>query len=381
MSLPPPPPQPVPSTNWEFSNERPPGPDHWLSKDILAFVQQFDVVKLGLHGSSLRHGTDCVVSERYTHGTENIVRELVFNDGVVWIARLSLKKLNPKIIESEVATMRYVKANTSIPIPEVYSYESSGNNDLGCQYIIMEAVYGRAHCHSESSLLLNVPEKEMSKVCMQLADYVLQLNQLRFPRIGSLYFDESDSSIQIGDVFRVRETFKSCTTSHEYFYSIASASLKRAIELDDSEHRQNCFLFGLLQRAISTKFRRPRSESFPLAHPDFHARNILFDDNFNIVAILDWSYSHTIPIEEFCSVPGGGYIRHSPPWDERSHIIQNKQCCIREAFLKALRIQESKTNVATPLLQTFEDPRTKMALVFGEYYQPPVSELFRFLRG
>jgi len=48
---------------------------------------------------------------------------------------------------------------------------------------------------------------------------------------------------------------------------------------------------------------------YPLAHPDFHAGNILFDDDFTIVGILHWSYAHTVPTELFCLVPGGWFLR------------------------------------------------------------------------
>ena len=42
--------------------------------------------------------------------------------------------------ESEVATMRYLRERTSIPVPTVYHYDSNPYNRLGGEYILMSKV-------------------------------------------------------------------------------------------------------------------------------------------------------------------------------------------------------------------------------------------------
>ena len=42
--------------------------------------------------------------------------------------------------ESEVATMHYLRENTSIPVPTIYHYDSNPYNRLGGEYIIMSKV-------------------------------------------------------------------------------------------------------------------------------------------------------------------------------------------------------------------------------------------------
>lgn len=42
--------------------------------------------------------------------------------------------------ESEVATMRYLREHTDIPVPEVYQYDSNPYNRLGGEYILMSKV-------------------------------------------------------------------------------------------------------------------------------------------------------------------------------------------------------------------------------------------------
>lgn len=42
--------------------------------------------------------------------------------------------------ESEVATMHYLRQHTSIPVPEVYHYDSNPYNRLGGEFILMSKV-------------------------------------------------------------------------------------------------------------------------------------------------------------------------------------------------------------------------------------------------
>lgn len=42
--------------------------------------------------------------------------------------------------ESEVATMRYLRERTTVPVPVVYHYDSNPFNRLGGEYILMSKV-------------------------------------------------------------------------------------------------------------------------------------------------------------------------------------------------------------------------------------------------
>ncbi|RIB15692.1 hypothetical protein C2G38_1910341, partial [Gigaspora rosea] len=44
--------------------------------------------------------------------------------------------------ESEVAVMEYIRLNTHIPVPKVYYWNSSVNNPVGAEYILMEYLPG-----------------------------------------------------------------------------------------------------------------------------------------------------------------------------------------------------------------------------------------------
>lgn len=198
---------------------------HWILPPVRKLLDKIDLDALRGLGTSLRGGVTCSISPQFTFGTENLVRELVFVDGIVWIARLGLFYEHPAIISNDVVTMRYVKKLTTIPIPEVYHYDTDENNPVGCQYILMEAVSGCAAADSPHGVLLNLPNDKIDKVCAQLADIILQLSRLEFPEIGSLQQAEN-GDVYIGNsypVYKRLDTLPKFSSTADYFKAIVFA--------------------------------------------------------------------------------------------------------------------------------------------------------------
>jgi hypothetical protein len=70
----------------------------------------------------------CDTSRQPECGSLNWAIFLLFEDGVEWVFLSPLKSdyISPattaKLLESKVATMRYLKQKSSIPVPEVYDF-------------------------------------------------------------------------------------------------------------------------------------------------------------------------------------------------------------------------------------------------------------------
>jgi Ser/Thr protein kinase RdoA (MazF antagonist) len=87
--------------------------------------------------------------------------DIKFSDGVVWIARFRLLKINrPLITEkinfdraSEVAVYRHLNQR-AIPVPSVYdfAYDGDQNNPVGVGYILLEKLPGHPMDWSEASI-------------------------------------------------------------------------------------------------------------------------------------------------------------------------------------------------------------------------------------
>ncbi|KAJ7465059.1 hypothetical protein FB451DRAFT_1041559, partial [Mycena latifolia] len=111
------------------------------------------------------------------------------------IARVArdLKTRSDISLESEVATMVYVRQHTTIPVPTVYGYCPTRNNLLGQPFSIVS--------FAEGSDMNGVPWEDLpleSKLVgvRDFATIVSQLSQLHFKAIGSVYFKFGDAHMQ-----------------------------------------------------------------------------------------------------------------------------------------------------------------------------------------
>jgi aminoglycoside phosphotransferase (APT) family kinase protein len=84
------------------------------------------------------------MSEQYSHGKYNLAAEFVFPDTfcVARISRYPISNNERQVMESEIATMKFVAGQTSLPVPEVYAYDTSLDNPFEAPFILMEGVEG-----------------------------------------------------------------------------------------------------------------------------------------------------------------------------------------------------------------------------------------------
>lgn len=94
--------------------------------------------------------------------------------------------------ESEVATTEYIRRHTNIPVPKIYAYDSSIDNKLGLEWIMMEKVKGQPLLHYWDVHTHQVDRFDMAtklQIARTVAEWVHQLSKLTFDKIGSLYID------------------------------------------------------------------------------------------------------------------------------------------------------------------------------------------------
>ena len=105
----------------------------------------------------------CQFGQQYGFGARHVVRELVFDDDVNWIARVNLPEMNlgtqehnlskgigfstwtgesAAALQSEIDTMSFIHEYTDIPVPQVFLYDTGANNAVGAPYMLMECIKG-----------------------------------------------------------------------------------------------------------------------------------------------------------------------------------------------------------------------------------------------
>lgn len=92
----------------------------------------FDIDALCQLASDLRGGQSCSCDpcQIPKSGSFNWVVNVSFDDGVEWVLRSPRKgdeivsdDTNLSLLASEAATLKYIKAHSNIPVPEVFAYQ------------------------------------------------------------------------------------------------------------------------------------------------------------------------------------------------------------------------------------------------------------------
>ena len=324
-------------------------------------------------------GGTCRVDENtYAYGGVNILFELRFESGETWIARIRLETSKTPIegidfvLESEVATMRLLRAATRIrQVPDIYGHDSHFGNSVGMPYILMEAMSGvRLWGGGRKDF---IPDEFKPKVYRQISEIMTELYHLEFDEIGMLFPDpQSPRGVKVGPIYdssRRFDCYGPFTTSLDFYKTRAELL---------NEYRLRHFKNGIsattahviapkdepeaIQWLIDPSFNRG---PFRLTHPDFQISNFLFDDTFNITGLVDWEGCQTVPFESFARhpdkiIPNANQFLDG--WD-LSDELRDQWAKRRKNFLDILRHceQESGTTEA-PIANMMLSPRSHFAM-------------------
>ena len=278
MLLPPESPNISPSANWdEFTRQR--NCPH--SKLQSQTFESLNIQALEQIATRLRDTPCRVNASKYAYGGVNIVLELAFNDTVNWIARIRVRDPDDqlsainygKLLMSEVATMRFLKRKTTIPVPEVFGYDCRDNNPVGLPYILMEAMPGRNLWGGGMSDF--IPDAYKEKVYQQFSDILVQLYSNPFTRIGMLYPAENSVEETVGEIVDLQAripNYGPFTNSNDFYHlrtnllsESHNAALASGAEVPDLREAYKLKLAALQYIVEPTTANGP----FFLAHPDF----------------------------------------------------------------------------------------------------------------
>ncbi|KFZ05903.1 hypothetical protein V501_07916 [Pseudogymnoascus sp. VKM F-4519 (FW-2642)] len=231
--------------------------------DSLAWSGKFNEVRNGTLStwlSTFRNGLPCEVVGDLC-GSFNWSCKVQFEDHVKWIVRFAVpgKVMNgDEKTRREVATMQFIKLETSIPIPLVIAWGTSDDNPLGLgAFIIMEFIEGeslgkilegRPEPEHGAILTSDIDDNDLETIYRQVADILLQLSEHDFSQIGSLSRIDNTHSCAAsrpltlklneikahGGVFvgdSISRTFSSAT---EYFHHIADQDLRHLLKQPNS---------------------------------------------------------------------------------------------------------------------------------------------------
>ncbi|KAF7307609.1 hypothetical protein MIND_00556100 [Mycena indigotica] len=239
-------------------------------------------------------------------GSFNIVHILEFDGEHKIVIRVpitgksgSLEGVACQAIESQVQTMRHIRANTTIPIPEVYCFDGTDNNEISAPYIAMAYIpgvnVGKMWFNNDGGV-----EERRLKILSQLAGFSCQLGKLRFEAIGSLLppLPSENTMSSIGPCFDWVQpeedpddvgvtSFGPFSTSDSWLRHSWTPTIR-----NPKDH------YGIAcSKILEAMFPHlPQTPPhYTLTMPDFDSQNVMVDDDGNVTGLIDWDNAQTMP--------------------------------------------------------------------------------------
>ncbi|KAH0539145.1 hypothetical protein FGG08_004317 [Glutinoglossum americanum] len=215
--------------------------------------------------------------------------------------------------------MKYISERTTIPVPRLFGYGFKDDNPTGLPFMIMEYIDGVSLFTVDFD---GLDDKQRTHLHGQLADIFIQLHLQQFDRIGSLTLDRDDSSWTFGesrpltidindqeidglDVARIIGPDQTYGSTIDYIYTLMQLVFNQFLRGRHSVYSEKDArweLYGLHKfRALLMEYVLPEYNHGPfvLMHGDFRSSNIMMDENLNIVSVIDWEWSRTVPAQLF----------------------------------------------------------------------------------
>ncbi len=266
---------------------------------------------------------------------------------------------------SEVATLQWVRHNTSLPVPEVISYQSDRASAIGFEWIVMSKMPGRSLGDRWRDVTFSAKED----IIRRLAVFCSDTFRTQFLGIGSLFLNGTEPvsgrSAQDHDAFCVQRIVSSEfiwdsrihaqvsrgpfqlsrdwllarlsvaeTTCRERLSCLQRATLEDGEEKNDPEDdnennkkgseeedyddeevdedeledlKHTMDIISRLRRQLDNFFPPPgpdlETERTMILHDDLSRQNILVDDVGNLTAVVDWECISAVPLWFACQSP------------------------------------------------------------------------------
>ncbi|KAL2048955.1 hypothetical protein ABVK25_010808 [Lepraria finkii] len=264
--------------------------------------------------SSLRPNSRCTLSSKAASDSEHVVKVIIFEDGIKWVARLycpvdeqhgRFASTRETRISSEVATHGIIRQETDIPVPEVHSYDAS-NETIGWPFVLMDCMPGTPAVKK----LANATPEQDSHYLRQMAQIQVKLANVRMDRIGSIF--QSSDGFEVGpDVETAQGPFEK---PKQYYQAVASHRDQRSTAYGNFE-KENLnrgdlpALFSLCINSVADDY---NEDAFGLANRDLGPHNLLVDDDFNITALIDLDFVLSAPLHVVANLPHRTYTELDP---------------------------------------------------------------------
>ena len=250
----------------------------------------------------------CTIGAEPMKGSYNIVYKLNFSDSDVWVARIPVnaaefETINEEKMTSEYQTMRYIGETLKVPVPTVYSWQTS-STVAGVPFALLSFVPGTPIDKLWCDKAWITEDKKLT-ILGNLATTMAKLQTQTFDKTGSLRFEKDGTLIGVGTEFEVDLDEDDYTTrgavdvSEKASYDNLREWLMTEWDPLPGLTQWQQWQIGCLKvvelAALSIPEYLRDSKRFLLEHMDCNYQNIFIDDDCNITGLIDWDLVHVSP--------------------------------------------------------------------------------------
>ncbi|KAI9370112.1 hypothetical protein BJX61DRAFT_544920 [Aspergillus egyptiacus] len=253
------------------------------------------------------------------YGSYHVLFPVAFDGGPRWLVKIPINgtaekwdELSASALACEANTMRLLKRETSIPLPEVLDFSSTTENILRCPYIMMTFIDGLSlydvwFGHQLAGTSIDTTLSRRTRALDGIASAMAQLGQFSFRAGGQLIFDGDGQPSDIGPIRQLDPKamldrwfiHKDPTDDPIYIEYPANSDPKAYYTFMLDKHPEQKPIpkgLAMLLRQLISWIPEPNDiDPFVLAHPDFDIQNFLVSDEGELQGIVDWDGVAAVP--------------------------------------------------------------------------------------
>ncbi|CAD6565669.1 MAG: hypothetical protein ASARMPREDX12_006713 [Alectoria sarmentosa] len=319
------------------------------------------------YASRLHDDEDCTISPQFTMGGRHMVRRVIFQSGTRWIARVRITTTmnedeGSRLLQREVDCIQLVQERTSVPVPTIFGYIASARNVIGAPFMLMECLSGNVGVDLSG---VEIPAQHKASFHREMARFQTEISSITFPKIGAIV-KLQDGTYDVGPLPGLGGPF---ITATEYFEAWARSAkfvetLDRVKQIWGDGYEEiiaQIVNFPPRVGELASKIAARDQGPFPLFHVDFGHNNIVVDDDYNVLGVIDWEHASSVPWERIyfpwtlSVVPApmvpDNYDENGVPRDSGTKAIISEQ----EGYINTVRETERDKGLSPLLSATLAD--------------------------
>ncbi|KAK2798822.1 hypothetical protein FQN49_008965, partial [Arthroderma sp. PD_2] len=262
-----------------------------------------------------------------------------FQDGKIWVARLRLPapckgdERASRMIESVrvcFESLSYLRNETPISVPEVYHCDASLDNTVGVPYILMDYIHGTTakalqEARRRQDYTFGTPIQD-AYFRKQLALVQVALATKKFHQIGRPRPDDN-GDFKIGAM----ETDLKFASHSEYYDHVTKKAIQDAASKAPADSQDVTILVPIIFKSLIPRW-SIHSGPFGMTHTGLGAHNVLVNERFEILALIDPEGLMAAPIEIQAQLPyflglqmePPGFVANSPMEELKMHLAMTR---------------------------------------------------------